>query len=80
MGKLFCRLGTKNCIYQLISEIGRGAIWRLTIGETEVNKQLLSRKRSLEATLQSEIEKRKRLEQKVDELQEKVHQQASVII
>ena len=78
MGKLISRMGTKNRINQLAQwKDGRDSLWRLTIGATEVNKQLLSRKRSLEDTLQSEMDKRKRLEHKVEELQEKVQQQAT---
>ena len=78
MGKLFATLGTKNRKLQIAK--WRSSNWQLTVGETEVNKQLLSRKRSLEDSLQSEIAKRRHLEQQVDELKEKVEQQAAVIM
>ena len=78
MGKLFATLGTKNRKLQIAK--WRSSNWQLTVGETEVNKQLLSRKRSLEDSLQSEIAKRRHLEQQVDELKEKVEQQAEVIM
>ena len=49
MGKLFARLGTKNCNIQLAKwKEGRDSVWRFTVSDAEINKQLLSRKRSLE--------------------------------
>ena len=78
MGKLVAKMGTKSRIIQFAKwKEGSNSLWRLTIGATEVNKQLLSQKRSLEDALQSEMDKRKRLEQKIDQLQEKVEQQTT---
>ena len=54
--------------------------WNFIVGETEINKQLLCKKRSLEESFQSETVKRRRLEQEVDKLKAKVQQQAQVII
>ena len=75
MGKLFATLGTKNCNQKLAE--WKSSNWQLTVGETEVNKQLHSRKHSLEESLQSEKAKRIRLEQQVDELKEKVEKKTS---
>ena len=72
MGKLYARLGTKNCNIQLAKwKKGKDSVWRFTVRDTEINKQLLSRKWSLEDSLQFEAAKRKCLEQQVDELKEK---------
>ena len=81
MGKLFARLGTKNRNIQLAKwKEGRDSVWRFTVSDAEINRQLLSRKRSLEDSLQFETTKRKCLEQQVDKLKQKVEQQANVII
>lgn len=80
MGKFFATLGTKNRKAQLLKwKEGPDAVWTFTVGESEINKQLLHRKRSLEE-LHAETTKRRCLEAKVDKLQEKVKQQAQVII
>ena len=78
MGKLFATLGTKNCNQKLAE--WKISNWQLTVGGTEVNRQLLSGKHSLEESLQSKKAKRMRLEQQVDELKEKVEQQTEVIM
>lgn len=79
IGKLYSKLGTKNRKTQLQTwKDGQDAIWKFTVGEAEVNSQVLSRKRSIE-DLETEITKRKCLEQKVEKLQSKIQQQAQII-
>ena len=77
-GKAICNITHKES--QPETSRMESSNWQLTIGETEVNRQLLSKKHSLEESLQSEKAKRMRLEQQVDELKEKFEQQAEVIM
>ena len=80
MGKLFAKLGTKNRNRQLEKwKEGKDSIWKLTSGEAEVTKQLLSRKRSLEENLQAKVTKRQCLEQQLHALKTKVEQQQVII-
>ena len=80
MGKFFATLGTKNRKAQLLKwKEGPDAVWTFTVGESEINRQLLHRKRSFKE-LHAETTKCRCLEAKVDKLQEKVKQQAQVII
>ena len=81
MGKCFATLGSKRREAQLLKwKEGPDAVWTFTVGESEINKQLLHRKRSMEEELHAETTKRRCLEVKVDKLQTKVKQQAQVII
>ena len=79
MGNLFSKLGTKNRKAQLLMwKDGKDAAWRFTVGEAEINNQVLCRKHSIE-DLETEKSKRKCLEEKVVKLQAKVHNQTQVI-
>ena len=65
MGKLVSTLGTKNREAQLLMwKDGKDAAWKFTVGEAQVNDQVLRRKRSIE-DVEMEKAKRKCLEEKL---------------
>ena len=65
MGKLVSTLGTKNRKAQLLMwKDGKDAAWKFTVGEAEVNDQVLCKKRSIEDD-EMEKAKRKCLEEKL---------------
>ena len=65
MGKLVSTLGTKNRKAQLLMwKDGKDAAWKFTVGEAEVNDQVLCRKCSIE-DVETEKAKRKCLEEKL---------------
>ena len=72
MGQLFISLGTNNRKIQL--QKWMQSEWRFTVNESEVVRQVMSRKRE-SAQLESETQKRQCLEQRVTELKSKVHEQ-----
>lgn len=74
IGKLYARLDTKNRNAQLLKwKEGSDATWTFTVGRSEINRQLLHKKRVLEEDLHTETTKRRCLEVKVDELQKKLN-------
>lgn len=80
MGKLFSKQGSKKRKEQLsLWKDGKDAIWNFTVGEVEVNRQLLKRKHAINTVLQEECTKRRKLETEVKILKKTTKSQATVI-
>jgi hypothetical protein len=80
MGKLYSKLGGTNRQKKLAQwKEGSASVWNLVIKESEVNRQLLKRKRNAETKLEEESIKRRKLEAEVGQLQKSSKQQAKVV-
>ena len=79
MGKLYSKLGGKNRQKKLAQWKEGASVWNLVINESEVNQQLLKRKRNAETKLEEESIKRRKLEAEVGKLQKSSKQQSKVI-
>lgn len=80
MGKLFSKLGgTKR--QQQLEKWRRGdhATWNFQVNETEVSRQLLHKKRKVEAQMDEECTKRRKLESELG-MQQKVNKQQAKVI
>ena len=81
MGSALSRMGGKDRSIQLYKwKEGPNSIWNLQINETEVCCQLLNRKRRVEAQLENEVAKRRKLEKEVTELKNTNVKQAKEIV
>lgn len=74
MGNKLSKLGGKR---QKVIDAWKDSYWQLTIADA--SKKLLSRKRSLEKSLDSEVSKRLKLEAEIHELCKKTKEQNNVI-
>ena len=81
MGKTWSILGGKNRQQQLEKwKKGSNSTWNFEVNEIEVNRQLLHRKRNIEAQLDEECTKRRKLQSEVGMLQRTTKQQAKTIL
>ena len=79
MGLKFCKLGSKSRTLQLNNwKEGKEATRNFMVNDTEVNRQLLNRKRKAE-NLEVEMSKRKKCEEEITTLQAKLQEQTRII-
>ena len=79
MGQKLFKLGSKSRVLQLNHwKEGKGATWKFSVSDTEVNRQLLHRKRKAE-NLEEEISKRQKCEQEIEILQAKLQEQTKIL-
>ena len=79
MGQKLFKLGSKSRVLQLNHwKEGKGATWKFSVSDTEVNRQLLHRKRKAE-NLDEEISKRQKCEQEIEILQAKLQEQTKIL-
>ena len=80
MGKLLSKLGGTKRRNQLEKwKDGEESIWSFTVGEVEVNRQLLKRKFQVEQQLKMETTKRRKLEIEARELRNMTKSQSKVM-
>ena len=77
MGKKLSQLGGTKC-KELIEE-WKTTVWSFKVDSKELGKQLMSRTRSLESSLQKEVCKRQKLEIEVQELRKASKEKENVI-
>ena len=58
---------------------GKESVWNFNVNEVEVNCQMLKRKHSVEALLEDESAKRKKLDSEVKQLQATTKRQAKIM-
>lgn len=80
MGKRYSNQGGKQREQQLLNwKEGKDSVWNFEVSEVEVNRQLLKRKRCVEAQIEEEVEKRRKLESEVKTLQCTTKKQSKMI-
>ena len=80
MGKCFSTICGKMRSQQLAKwKNGKESVWNFNVNEVEINCQMLKRKRSVEALLEDESAKRKKLDSEVKQLQATTKRQAKII-